>query len=340
MELTGKVALITGGKRIGAVVAAALAKAGADVALVYNRSRAEADETAAAVRAAGRRAITVQGDVTSAGDCRRLVDATVAELGRLDILINMASLYASKPFEDLTEADWDRQLSVDLRASFLCSHAAAAHMKKSGGRIINFADWLVASSRPRYEGYLPYYVAKAGVKALTEALATELAGDQILVNAIAPGPILAPPEMSAEESAVGGEVDAARAVGRRGRDRESGVVPGRNRFRHRRNDPRRRRQASQDRRPGAAARAMATMWDSAIRKTFADRSARLTADTKPGWGKMNAAAMMAHLNDSYRMCLGDLPVRSKNLFSPLHADPPVDYLRACPFPRARRRHLS
>ncbi len=222
MELAGKVALITGGKRIGAVVAAALATGGADVALVYNRSRAEADDTAAAVRAAGRRAITVQGDVTSAGDCRRLVGAAVSELGRLDILINMASLYASKPFAELTEADWDRQLSVDLRASFLCSHAAAAHMKKGGGRIINFADWLVASSRPRYEGYLPYYVAKAGVKALTEALATELARDQILVNAIAPGPILAPPEMSADESDSvakstplgrwGGEAEIAKAV--------------------------------------------------------------------------------------------------------------------------------
>ena len=200
MELTGKVALITGGKRIGAVVAAALAKGGADVALVYNRSRAEADETAAAVRARG------PARHHGAGRCdqrRRLPPpgrCRGRELGRLDILINMASLYASKPFAELTEADWDRQLSVDLRASFLCSHAAAVHMKKSGGRIINFADWLVASSRPRYEGYLPYYVAKAGVKALTEALATELARDQILVNAIAPGPILAPPEMSAEES--------------------------------------------------------------------------------------------------------------------------------------------
>ena len=222
METPGKVALITGGKRIGAVVAVALAKAGADVALVYNRSRAEADETAAAVRALGRRAITVQGDVTSADDCRRLVGAAVGELGRLDILINMASLYASKPFAELTEADWDQQLSVDLRASFLCSHAAAVHMKNSGGRIINFADWLVASSRPRYEGYLPYYVAKAGMKALTEALATELARDQILVNAIAPGPILAPPEMSADESESvskstplgrwGGEAELAKAV--------------------------------------------------------------------------------------------------------------------------------
>ncbi len=223
MELHGKVALITGGKRIGAVVAAALAKAGADVALVYNRSRTEADETAASVRALGRRAIAVQGDVTSAGDCRRLVNWTVAELGRLDILINMASLYVAKPFHELTEADWDRQLAVDLRASFLCSHAAAAPMKKAGGgRIINFADWVAASERPRYPGYLPYYVAKAGVKALTEGLALELAADQILVNAIAPGPILAPPDMSAEESESvvkstplgrwGGEAEIAKAV--------------------------------------------------------------------------------------------------------------------------------
>jgi NAD(P)-dependent dehydrogenase (short-subunit alcohol dehydrogenase family) len=69
-----------------------------------------------------------------------------------------------------------------------------------GGRIINFTDWVAASGRPRYPGYSPYYVAKAGVKALTETLALELAADQILVNAIAPGPILAPPEMTKEES--------------------------------------------------------------------------------------------------------------------------------------------
>jgi NAD(P)-dependent dehydrogenase (short-subunit alcohol dehydrogenase family) len=129
------------------------------------------------------------------------VNATVKELGRIDILINMASLYASKPFDRLTAADWDRQLAVDLRAGFICSHAAAPVMKKNGGgRIINFTDWIAASARPRYPGYLPYYVAKSGVKALTEALALELAADQILVNAIAPGPILAPPEMSKEES--------------------------------------------------------------------------------------------------------------------------------------------
>jgi NAD(P)-dependent dehydrogenase (short-subunit alcohol dehydrogenase family) len=220
---SGKVALITGGKRIGAVVATTLAKSGVDIALVYNRSREEADETAAAVRALGRRAFAVQADVTSEQACNNAVAATIRELGRLDILINMASLYASKPFADLSAADWDRQLAVDLRASFLFSHAAAPAMKKNGGgRIINFADWVVASGRPRYPGYVPYYVAKAGVKALTEALALELAADQILVNAIAPGPILAPPDMSQEESDAvvkstplgrwGGEEEIATAV--------------------------------------------------------------------------------------------------------------------------------
>ena len=223
METTGKVALITGGKRIGAVVATVLAGAGADVALVYNRSRAEADDTAEAVRLLGRRAIAVQADVTSEADCRRCVRATVDELGRLDILINMASVYVAKPFADLTPADWDRQLAVDLRASFIFAHAAAGPMRQSGGgRIINFADWIAASARPRYPGYLPYYVAKAGVKALTEGLALELAADQILVNAIAPGPILPPPDMQAKERELvvsktplgrwGGEAEIAKAV--------------------------------------------------------------------------------------------------------------------------------
>src|SRR5687768_12172716 len=201
METADKVALITGGKRIGAVVATTLARAGVDIALVYNRSLAEAAETESAVNALKRRAILVQADVSDARACSDAVATTVRELGRLDILINMASLYTEKPFVDLTAADWDHQLAVDLRAAFLFAHAAAPHMKKAGGgRIINFSDWVAASARPRYPGYTPYYVAKSGVKALTETLALELAADQILVNAIAPGPILAPPDMSKEES--------------------------------------------------------------------------------------------------------------------------------------------
>jgi NAD(P)-dependent dehydrogenase (short-subunit alcohol dehydrogenase family) len=223
MDLAGRVALITGGKRIGAVVAVALARAGADVALVYNRSRAEADETADEIRKSGRRALTIQADVSDPAACAALVGQTVRELGRLDVLINMASIYRSRPLEQLTAADWDAQLNVDLRAAFLCAHAAAPAMRQNGGgRIINFADWVAASGRPRYMGYVPYYVAKRGVIALTEVLALELAADQILVNAVAPGPIVAPPGTSAEESEAvekatplgrwGGEAEIAKAV--------------------------------------------------------------------------------------------------------------------------------
>jgi len=200
MTLANRVALITGGKRIGSVIARRFAAAGADVALVYNRSRDEAAATIDCVRALGRRAEAFEADVSDPVECARVVNATAEAFGRLDILVNMASIYRARPFEEQTAADWDRQLNVDVRAGYLCAQAAVPHMRKqSGGRIINFADWIAASGRPRYLGYLPYYVAKRGVIALTEALALELASDQILVNCIAPGPIVAPPGTTEEE---------------------------------------------------------------------------------------------------------------------------------------------
>ena len=105
-------------------------------------------------------------------------------------------------------------MDVDLRAAFLCAKAAVPHMRRGGrGRIVNFSDWVAASGRPRYAGYLPYYVAKAGAIALTEALALELASDNILVNAIAPGPIVAPPGTSEEEQRA---VEKATPLGRWG----------------------------------------------------------------------------------------------------------------------------
>jgi NAD(P)-dependent dehydrogenase (short-subunit alcohol dehydrogenase family) len=223
MELNGRVALITGGKRIGSVVATELARGGADIALVYRQSRAEAEETAAAVRGLGRRALLLQGDLQDPEACERIVDGTVDAFGRLDVLVNMASVYRSKSFDELTVADWDASLDIDLRSAWLCARAAAPHMRRlRGGRIINFSDWTARSGRPRYIGYVPYYVAKAGVVALTEALALELASDQILVNAIAPGPIVAPEGASDEEFAAvervtplgrwGGEAEIAKAV--------------------------------------------------------------------------------------------------------------------------------
>ncbi len=214
MELSDRVALITGGKRIGAVVATELARGGADVALVYRSSRTEAEETSDAIRALGRRTAVLRADLAEPDAAERVVSETVRQLGRLDVLVNMASIYWMKSFDDLDVADWDAQMAVDLRAVWLCARAAVPHMRRvRGGRIVNVSDWVARSGRPRYLGYLPYYVAKAGVIALTEALALELASDQILVNAVAPGPIVAPEGTSDEEFA---QVERATPLGRWG----------------------------------------------------------------------------------------------------------------------------
>ena len=223
MNLDSRVALITGGKRIGAVVATELARRGADIALTYHSSAAEAEYAATEVRALRRRALTIEVDLREPEGCARAVDETADTFGRLDILVNMASVYRSKPFDQLTEQDWRQQMRVDLDATWFCSRAAVPHMRKQrGGRIVNFTDWVARSGRPRYYGFAPYYVAKAGVIAITEALALELASDQILVNAIAPGPIVAPEGTSQEEiekierstplGRWGGEIEIAKAV--------------------------------------------------------------------------------------------------------------------------------
>jgi NAD(P)-dependent dehydrogenase (short-subunit alcohol dehydrogenase family) len=218
MDLEHRVVLITGPRRIGAEVAKRVAARGADVALSYNQSRTEAEAAAAGIRAMGRRAVSVQADLSKGPACRHLIDETVRRLGRLDVLVNMASLYVATPFDELDEAAWDRGLAVDLKAAFLCARAAVPHLRAAGGgRIINVADWLPASGRVRYKGFLPYYVAKSGVIALTEALALELAADEILVNAVAPGPILAPPDTAAEEVKA---VEQATPLGRWGGEAE------------------------------------------------------------------------------------------------------------------------
>lgn len=199
---------------MGAAIGALLADAGMDVAFTYRRSAAAAAEAASQVQARGRRALTLAADLSRPDACAAAVAGAAAGLGRLDVLVNMASLYDRVPFDEEDGDHWDRQLAVDLRAAFLCSRAAVPHMRRAGGgRIVNFTDWVAASGRPRYLGYVSYYVAKAGVKALTEALALELAADGILVNAVAPGPILPPPGTSAETYAA---VERATPLGRWG----------------------------------------------------------------------------------------------------------------------------
>ena len=223
MELTDKVVVITGGKRIGRVVAQQIAQRGGHLVLSYRGSKQEADDTVGDVKARGRDAIAVVADVSKASDCASLMSAAHERFGRIDAVVNMASVYGSTPFDELSEAAWDRDLNINLKSAFLCAKAAVPAMRAAGGgRIVNFADWLARSGRPTYRGFTSYFVAKAGVIALTESLALELAPDQILVNAIAPGPILPPPGMDPEEVAAvarvtpvgrwGGEVEIAKAV--------------------------------------------------------------------------------------------------------------------------------
>jgi len=217
-----RVALVSGGARIGQEVAAALARRGCHVALTYNRSRDSAETTAGRVRSLGARALIVKADLSRPKGVAAAVRAVHAGLGGPDILVCMASIYGKTPFESLDDRSFRANLDVDLASAFHLARQAAPLMKKAGaGRIVLFADWLARSGRPRYRAFLPYYVAKAAVIGLTESLALELA-PEILVNAIAPGPILKPPGFSAKaDRAVrrvtplgrwGGPEEIARAV--------------------------------------------------------------------------------------------------------------------------------
>lgn len=218
MDPNGKVALITGGARIGRAVALALAERGCRVILTHRTSRGSAEDTRRDIQARGGAAWTLKAHLAQPGAADRLIDAVERRWKRLDVLVNMASLYEETPVSTLRPAArgaraLDRAAAVDLRAAALLALRAARLMKKSGGgRIVNFSDWVAASGRPRYKNFLPYYVAKAGVKGLTEALALELAPD-VLVNAVAPGPILPPAGLS---RAADREVRAATPLGRWG----------------------------------------------------------------------------------------------------------------------------
>jgi len=214
MDIEKRVALITGTKRIGSIVALVLAEKGADVALTYNRSKTEAQATAQKIQEKGQRCLVLHADVSRSDDVQGVVDRVAQELGSIEILVNVASIYSSKPFEETTEGDWNANMDSNLKSIFLCAKAVVPGMRaKGGGRIINFSDWIAASGRPRYKGYLPYYVSKVGVIGLTQILALELAPYNVLVNAIAPGPILAPPGISETENK---EVLKATPLGRWG----------------------------------------------------------------------------------------------------------------------------
>jgi 2-dehydro-3-deoxy-D-gluconate 5-dehydrogenase len=182
-DLTGRVAVVTGANTgIGQGIALALARAGADVALV---GRSSADETAALVRDAGRRAILVEADLSTIAPVQAVIDQTLAELGGLDILINNAGIIRRADAVDFSEEDWDAVIDTNLKSVFFLCQAAARHMIPQGrGKIINIASMLSFQGGIRVPSYT---ASKSGVAGLTKLLANEWAAKGINVNAIAPG---------------------------------------------------------------------------------------------------------------------------------------------------------
>ncbi|HVA77543.1 MAG TPA: SDR family oxidoreductase [Candidatus Binataceae bacterium] len=220
MELKGKVALVTGaGRRVGRAIALALAGRGADIAVHYRSSITEADAVVAEIAATGARAKSFHADLESVAQIEAMVAAIAAGFGRVDVLVNSASVFYRKPIEEVTERDWDSNLNINLKAPFFLAKFAGAQMRKQGaGKIVNIGDW--AGIRP-YNNYLPYTVSKTGVIGLTRALAKALA-PEVQVNCVALGPVLAPEDYGPDEIArmvagtltrkMGSPRDAANAV--------------------------------------------------------------------------------------------------------------------------------
>jgi 3-oxoacyl-[acyl-carrier protein] reductase len=184
-NLRGRVCLVTGGSRgIGRAIAVALAEAGGDVAINYQTRADDAATTERAVLAFGRRAICVQADVSRSADVAIMITAVNARLGPVDVLVNNAGIAIRRGVDDLTEADFDHTISVNLKSAFLCTQAVVPHMRSAKwGRIVN-----VSSGAARGAGSigLHYNASKAGMEGLTRGYAARLVKDGITVNAVAP----------------------------------------------------------------------------------------------------------------------------------------------------------
>ena len=190
-KLTGKVALITGGDSgIGRAVALLYAREGADVAIVYLPvEQRDADETAAAVRDAGRRCVQIPGALEDPAFCREAVERTVRELGRLDVLVSNAAYQTRKEeIEDIEDAEWDRTFSVNVGAYFRLAKAAVPHMKPGSAIIASSSSTALRGS----ESLLDYSATKGAINAFTRSLAQALISRGIRVNAVAPGPVWTP----------------------------------------------------------------------------------------------------------------------------------------------------
>lgn len=205
MNLQNRVVLITGGRRLGAHLAKLLAGHGSQIAMTWYQNEQAVREALAACEIAGVKTCSIQADLRQLQDNQRVVAQVVEQFGRIDILVNLTSIYTRTPFASLEPSDFDDMLDSNLRAPYYTATEVAKQMlsqplieSASGyslrGKIIHFTDW--ALDRP-YRDYLPYLAAKGGLAAFTKALAVELA-PSITVNAIAPGTVLPPPGLSEE----------------------------------------------------------------------------------------------------------------------------------------------
>jgi glucose 1-dehydrogenase/3-oxoacyl-[acyl-carrier protein] reductase len=189
--LAGRRALVTGaGMGIGQGCALALARAGAAVAVHYAHSAAGAHETVAQIRAAGGTAVAIGGDLAHTAEARRVVDAAVAALGGLDILINNAGVTRALDFVDTTEAIYDEVFDINMKGMFFCTQQALPHLIASGrGAVLNMTSVHGFAGFPRHAAYA---ATKGAIIAFTRALAIELAPKKVRVNAIGPGLIEVP----------------------------------------------------------------------------------------------------------------------------------------------------
>lgn len=193
---TGKRALVTGaGKRVGRAIAVALGRAGMNVAVHYRSSPKEAEETCRAVEAAGGKALAIQADLSDRAAARALVDRAATELGGLDLLVPSAAAYERVAWDAVSDRDWDDMLAVNLTAPFVLAQRAAPLLSASKGSIVFIT---CASATVPYRNHLPYVVSKGGVQHLMRVLSLELAPG-VRVNAVAPGTVLPPHDLSAEE---------------------------------------------------------------------------------------------------------------------------------------------
>jgi NAD(P)-dependent dehydrogenase (short-subunit alcohol dehydrogenase family) len=211
--LDGKSALVTGGaRRIGRAIALTLARAGADVALTYRTSKSESMQTAEAIEALGRRALSMECDVRSEISVRQAVAATAAAFGRLDVLVNNAAVFETAPLESLTLEQWDAVFATNTRGPFLAAREALPALRAARGRIVNIGS---LGGMRAWATHAHYSSSKAALHMLTAAMAKAFA-PEVSVNCVAPGWIAIEAERSTGEAQNDARFAARTPMGRNG----------------------------------------------------------------------------------------------------------------------------